>query len=144
MNSPDSSTPVSRRAALGRTLAIFAAALIRPTPLHAKNPSPFEHPEPRPGVTAEHVLPLEKLPPKRKRVVAAYGYARAYPSMFDGIYCTCDCRDSMHHRSLLSCYESDQPTGCGACLEVAALVGELAEKGQSLAEIRKAVDRKFD
>ena len=144
MNSPDSNAPISRRAALGRTLAIFAGAWLRPAPLLAKRPLTFEHPEPRPGVTAEHVLPLEKLPPRRKRVVAAYGYARAYPAVFDGIYCTCDCRDTLHHRSLLSCYESDQPTGCGACLEVAALVGELAEQGQSLAQIRKAVDQKFD
>src|SRR5437016_8965145 len=63
------------------------------------------HPEPRDGITGEHVLPAEQLGANAD-ILAAYAAARAYPEIFDGLYCACRCRDSHHHRSLLSCYES--------------------------------------
>jgi hypothetical protein len=50
----------------------------------------------------------------------------------------------LHHRSLLSCYETEQPTGCWSCREAGEYVGKLAKEGKSLAEIRAAVDKKFD
>jgi len=102
-----------------------------------------EHPEPRPGITSEHVLPDDKLPDK-PAVRRAYQAARDYPAIFDGIYCPCGCRDVLHHRSLLSCYETEQPTGCWSCREAGEYVGTLAKDGKSLAEIRAAVDKKFD
>ncbi len=49
----------------------------------------------------------------------------------------------MHHRSLLRCFETDQPVGCGACRESAALIGPLAKDGKSLADIRAAVDKDY-
>lgn len=105
-------------------------------------PTGFPHPDPRPGITAEHVLPIDQLG-HDPEVLAAYAAARAYPAIFDGLYCACECRDSMGHRSLLSCFESRQPTGCAGCREQALLVGRLAKEGRSLADVRQAIDHKY-
>lgn len=102
----------------------------------------FPHPEPRPGVTAEHVLPSSRLPDKAA-VRDAYAHARAYPAIFDGLYCACRCIKSHGHRSLLACFESDQPTGCLGCQEEAALAGRIAATGASLEAVRKAVDEEW-
>lgn len=131
---------VSRRAALIRMSGfVVFAALPREWPWRADKP--FPHPDPRAGVTAGKVLPVEQLPNK-KRVRAAFAAARENPELFDGVYCVCECTDQ-GHRSLLSCFESEQPTGCLGCQELAELIGRLAKEGKSLADIRSAVDRKY-
>ena len=100
------------------------------------------HPEPRPGVTAERILPASELKTEKARKL--YDQAREIPEVLDGIHCYCDCHDDpMRHRSLLSCFESDQAAGCYACGTEARLVHKLHGEGKTLAEIREAVDRKF-
>src|SRR6185369_6534255 len=95
---------ISRRDALARLAAIGAAAFVLPfDDFERRNVKPFEHPDPRPGITAEKVLTPEQVGDKKKEVLEAYEYARSYPEIFDGIYCPCDCKKSMGHRSLLSC-----------------------------------------
>jgi len=133
---------VSRRDALTRMAALVAVAVIRPRVLSASHFKPFEHPDPRPGITGEHVLPDEKLG-KKKSVHEAFDAARTYPAIFDGLFCACGCQGSMGHRSLLSCYESTQPINCGGCREEGELAGKLAREGKTLAEIRQAVDQEF-
>ena len=78
-----------------------------------------------------------------KAVHEAYAVARAHPEIFDGLYCVCECKESMGHRSLLSCFESRQATGCWGCREQAELVAELLKKGETLEQIRKAFDAKW-
>jgi hypothetical protein len=102
----------------------------------------FPHPDPRPGVTGEQVLPELEVG-GRRRVREAYEAARTHPEIFDGLYCACECDKSMGHRSLLSCFESRQAIGCMACREEAELVGRLAKDGKTLAEIRHAGDLEF-
>ena len=139
--------PMSRGAFLKRMsgLLVVAAnpsdAMLRPFVLR---PS-LDHPDPRPGITAEHVLSVEALSSiKSERVKDAYEWARTYPAIFDGIACGCGCSGrSGAHRSLLVCYETPQPTGCQACRDEAQLVARLAAKDTPLAEIRAAVDKKF-
>ena len=128
---------VSRREALGRMSALMLLALPRRWRMHRE---PLPHPDPRPGITAENVWADDKLP-DRKKVREAFAAARAHPELFDGIYCACDC--SKQHRSLLSCFESAQPTGCYGCMEVAELVDKMAKDGKTLAEIRTACDKKW-
>jgi hypothetical protein len=102
----------------------------------------FPHPDPRPGVTGDNVLPEAELGSKRK-VLEAYDAARTHPEIFDGIYCACRCDKSMNHRSLLSCFESGQAIGCLACREQAEFVARHAREGKTLEEIRLAVDKEF-
>ena len=119
---------------------LFAASFAAPAGFDAIRIEELAHPDPRPGITAEKVLAEDKLPDK-KRVKEAFALAREYPEVFDGIGCACGCEKE--HRSLLSCYESAQPTGCWGCQEEAMLVGRLAKEGKALDEIRKAVDKKW-
>src|SRR5262245_20040840 len=100
-----------------------------------------EHPDPRPGITAEHVLPADHF--KDADVRKTYDMAREIPQVLDGLYCHCDCTKPMHHRSLLSCFESEQPAGCGTCQREMKLAYKLHSEGKTLDEIRKAVDEKF-
>ncbi|HEX7938522.1 MAG TPA: hypothetical protein VF483_05980 [Gemmatimonadaceae bacterium] len=105
--------------------------------------SGLQHPEPRVGITSEHVLSAEALGEFNKGKVAdAYEAARAHPEVFDGLMCACSCGGKKaQHRSLLSCYETMQPTGCGACQDEAEIAAKGINAGKTLAEIRAAVDK---
>ena len=131
---------ISRRDALARVSALFGAFVATPAGWRRIVREPFPHPEPRPGVTAERVLPVSELG-TRKRVLDAYATAREHPALFDGLYCVCRCEEE--HRSLLACFESQQATGCMGCMEQAELVGELVKQGKGLGDIRKAFDEKW-
>jgi len=142
---PDApSATLTRREALASLARrVAAVAIVGGAPL----PSPraarraYLHPEPRPGVTSERVLPAERVP---ARIRDAYAAARAFPATFDGLYCHCDCAERHGElRSLLSCYETDMPLGCGICQGEARLAGKLARKGESLQRIREEVDERY-
>jgi uncharacterized protein with PCYCGC motif len=138
------------RAAFFRTTGVACALLLleraepaQALPRVASGASPLPHPDPRPGITAKDVLPAQQIGTTRK-VVQAYDAARTYPGVFDGIACGCGCvGGTTGHRSLLTCYETMQPTGCAACEDEALLVARLAKDGKALGEIRAAVDAKF-
>jgi hypothetical protein len=140
---------ISRRAALARLAAYalggVAALTAGARPAHAsviRRAPGFPHPNPRPGVTAARVLPVERLPDEED-VRSAYAFARKYPEIFDGLYCACRCQSSFGHRSLLACYESDQPTGCHGCQSEGLLAGREMEKGADLRRVRAAVDEEY-
>jgi uncharacterized protein with PCYCGC motif len=103
---------------------------------------PHEHPNPRPGITAEHVVAEDRLGSKRS-TKRAFAMAREIPDIADSIYCYCECDQSMGHRSLLACFESEQAVGCGMCKEQMKLVYDLHRKGKTLDEIRAACDREY-
>ena len=146
MSSPTSPAPISRRRMLGLLGVGAAAALLGPAflpaALAAQRPTRgrVPHPEPRPGVTAERVLPADAVPAKYRD---AYAAAREIPQVLDGIHCHCDCAAHRGMRSLLSCYESDMPQSCGICLGEARLARSMHKRGRSLAEIRAQVDKRF-
>jgi hypothetical protein len=130
--------------------AVVAPAVVaRPHCAHANTVhSDLEHPEPREGITSELVLSDEALGKfaNRPKIAKAYASARANPGIFDGIACACSCGGSKkgEHRSLLTCYESMQATGCGACQEEAEIVVKMIDEGKSLADIRVAVNKWAD
>ena len=138
---------LSRRRFLAVPVMIVATgvaeSLLRRLPLAAAAPaSRSVHPQPRPGITAANILPPDALSTDKARRL--YDLAREIPEVLDGIHCYCECDgDPMNHRSLLSCFESDQAAGCYACGKEARLVHRLHRDGKSLAEIRAAVDREF-
>jgi hypothetical protein len=113
--------------------------VLRPVAVAGMRPG-LKHPDPRPGVTSEKVLPADKLPANPK-VRSAYAAARANPAIFDGLACACGCSDE--HRSLLVCYETAQPEGCWSCRDEAVAVGNAIAAKSTLAEIRALVDKKF-
>jgi hypothetical protein len=129
---------ISRRDFVQRLAAsALAAALL---PRVASGAGKLKHPDPRPGITSAKVLADNALP-RDHSVRAAYAAARANPEVFDGLRCACGCSDE--HRSLLTCYETKQPTGCWNCRDIAKLVSGQIEKKKTLPEIRAAVDKKY-
>ena len=135
-----SAVNISRREAIAR-LALLAVA---PMVLGASRRVPragTTHPDPRPGITAEHVLADDKVDAKHKD---AYAAAREIPEVLDGIYCHCDCADRHSNlRSLLSCYETGMPMSCGVCSGEARTALRLHKQGRTLDEIRAAIDKQF-
>ena len=132
----------------------LAAALVVVPPNRRLDPAPradrdpphdsLDHPDARPGITSERVLSNDALKSAKPDVIAAYEGARQHPAIFDSIACGCSCGDKGGgHRSLLVCYETQQPTGCWSCQKEARLVADLAAENTPLAEIRAAVDKKF-
>jgi hypothetical protein len=100
------------------------------------------HPDPRPGVTAERVLPSSMVlnsPEARE----AYAAARGAPQVLDGLYCHCQCSKHSGHRSLLTCFESDHGSHCDICMGEATLAARLASQRGSLDDIRRAIDERF-
>ena len=140
------STTLPRRAALGtlaRVLLVAAAtpALLPRTLLAGTSRTPpVVHPDPRPGITAEHVLAESEVP---ERYRDAYRAAREIPEVLDGIFCHCDCAAHRGLRSLLSCYESEMPQSCGICLGEARTARRMHGRGATLDEIRAAVDKAY-
>ena len=100
------------------------------------------HPTPRAGITAGKVLPDFAIP-KNPGAVDAYAAARRAAETLDGVYCHCDCSKHSGHRSLLTCFESDHGAYCDICMGEATLASGMAARGQSLMEIRAAIDRQF-
>ena len=135
-----SSSNITRREALGR-IAILAASPLLLGAARAGSRGKTKHPDPRPGITAEHVLPDDKVDAKHKD---AYAAAREIPEVLDGIYCHCDCADRHSNlRSLLSCYETEMPMHCGVCAGEARTALRLHKQGKTLDEIRAAIDKQF-
>lgn len=135
-----SSSIITRREALGRLFAAAAGPML----LGAARWRPHgagKHPDPRPGITAEHVLPADKVDADHRD---AYAAAREIPEVLDGIYCHCDCADRHSNlRSLLSCYETAMPMSCGVCSGEARTALRLHKKGKTLEQIRAAIDKQF-
>jgi len=138
------STSHTRRAAVGALARLTLLAVVAPGALPrlaaAHWSTETTHPDPRPGVTGERVLPAADVPEKYQN---AYRAAREIPHILDGLHCYCDCAAHRGKRSLLSCFESAMPQSCGICLGEARLARRLDGRGQTLAEIRVAVDRSY-
>jgi hypothetical protein len=98
-----------------------------------------DHPEPRPGLTHEHVESADRYE-AYPRVKQIYTMAAQIPSVLDGLYCHCDCSKHSGHRSLLTCFQDDHGAACDVCLTEAALAYQMTQEGKSLKDNRKAID----
>ena len=120
----------------GALLALAAVVVV------SRGAQGARHPDPRPGVTAERVLPPLAVP-NTAGAAEAYAAARGAPGVLDGIYCHCNCSRSVGHRSLLSCFESEHGAYCDICKGEALLATQLAARGTALQQIRRAIDQRF-
>jgi len=102
------------------------------------------HPEPRPGIDAAEVLTAEQLVGASDEVIALYDGVREMPHIADGIGCTCGCALMLNYRSLLTCYESSGlARGCPICQGTARIAYRRWKEGQSLEQIRRALDARY-
>jgi hypothetical protein len=110
----------------------------------AAMPRFFDHPTPRPGITAAKVLTKEQLGDDHKDAVPVFDMVREIPQVVDGIRCQCGCAELEGKYSLLSCYEADGMAGhCQVCQGEGRLAYRLHKQGKTLDEIRAAIDAKF-
>jgi hypothetical protein len=125
----------------GRARALVIGAMVTAGLLmgfHAVRGAPV-HPEPRPEITGETVVPAERYA-AYPRIAAVYRQAAEIAPVLDGLRCYCECDRHSGHYSLLSCFESDHGAACDICLTEAAFAHQMTKEGRSLKEIRKAVD----
>lgn len=136
---------LSRRRFLARTLATLAATLPLGSPGSA-NPRlgpASEHPDPRPGIDASNVLTADDLT-DAPEVIPTYDGIREMPHIADGLRCYCGCADWDGYRSLLTCFEGNgMAMHCEGCLSEAELAHRRWKEGQSLEQIRRAVDARL-
>jgi hypothetical protein len=100
------------------------------------------HPAPREGITGAGVLAASTFGDDW-RLVRAYEGAREFPAVFDGLYCYCQCKENMGHRSLLTCYQSEHAASCDVCLTEGTMATQMHRQGASLDQIRQAIDAQF-
>jgi hypothetical protein len=126
----------------GVAAAALAGVLVvgRPQPTPVAHGS--THPDPRAGITAEQVLP-NAFVPRTPGSTEAYAAARQAAATLDGVYCHCDCSKHAGHRSLLTCFESTHGAYCDICMGEAVIAAQMSAQGQSLEQIRAAIDRQF-
>jgi hypothetical protein len=102
------------------------------------------HPDPRPDIDASLVISPDKLLVWPEYVREIYEKIRQIPEIADGIGCSCGCAARPTYRSLLTCYYADgMAMGCEICQGEANLVYRRAQEGQSLEQIRRAIDARF-
>ena len=125
-----------------RTLPFGALAAIglRPAPARAA----IRHPDPRPGIDGSDVLTREDLAAFPESVHEIYDMVREVAHIADGIGCGCGCSALPTYRSLLTCYHAGgMAMGCAICQGEARLVYRRHEEGQSLEQIRRAIDARY-
>jgi len=103
---------------------------------------PTDHPEPRPGIDASKVLKADQL--TNPAAAPVYDMIREIPQIADGIRCNCGCAELPGYYSLLTCYEEGgMAQFCEICQGQARLAYRRHGEGQSLAQIRNAIDARF-
>lgn len=133
---------VSRRGFVGIAAGLL---VIRTNPLWAATgrSGPHPHPTPRDGITSAKVLSHDQLA-SAPHAIDVFDQVREIPEVVDGIRCQCGCADQPGFYSLLSCYESDgMARFCEICQGEGRMVYRLHKSGQSLDEIRAAIDARF-
>jgi hypothetical protein len=95
------------------------------------------HPMPRMDAHEAHVMPAARY--------AEQGYAMAaeIPAVLDGIYCYCLCHDTFGHYSLLDCFMGDHGANCDVCINEAEIAYQMTQRGESLDQIRVAIDGRY-
>lgn len=141
-------TQPSRRQFLRVAAAAAASALgllvgSRPARALAVPDPAWEHPRPRPGIDASKVLTAEQLR-DTPDVIPIYDGIREIPHIADGIRCHCGCANLPGYRSLLTCYEEgEMAKHCHVCQGQGRLTVRRHAEGQTLDQIRRAIDARY-
>lgn len=118
----------------------MAATLLRPARLAAM----ITHPDPRPGIDGSEVLTSDALSAFGDDVREVYDMIREVARVADGIGCGCGCSALPTYRSLLTCFHAGgMAMGCAICQGEARLVHRRHREGQSLEQIRRAIDARY-
>lgn len=88
-------------------------------------------------------LPMT-MPPQQfeGKVRQAYQVAKEIPQTLAQLPCFCYC-DTVGHKSLHSCYETDHSAGCTVCVDSALLASQLKKQGLGDEQIREKLIAKY-
>lgn len=134
-----------RRSFLKAVPGVFVGLFALPLRLEARRRAVVSHPEPREGITGKDVVSAETLRSEGHddEVIALYDGIREIPEVADGLACHCGCM-LMGNRSLLTCYhEKGMARGCLICQGEARIAIRRHAEGQSLEQIRRAIDARY-
>lgn len=133
--------PTTRRGFLATVPAAFGWIWMD----HAAGPRRrLDHPEPRPGIDASLVLSEADLEGYGEGVGNVFAMIREIPHVADGIACYCGCDRLPTYRSLLTCfYAEGLGRYCPICQGEASLAHRRWKEGQSLDQIRRAIDARY-
>lgn len=74
----------------------------------------------------------------------AYQVAREIPQTLAQLPCYCYCDETLGHKSLHSCYETDHSASCATCVNEALLAYRLQkEQGLTAPQIRERINAEF-
>lgn len=111
--------------------------------VHGRHGGHGDHPTPRPGRGASHVLSPDIIA-EYPGAASAYDGVRQIPEVIDGLRCHCGCKDIPGYYSLLTCYEEGRmATMCEICQGQGRLAYRLHRSSKTLDEIRAAIDARF-
>lgn len=100
------------------------------------------HPVPRVAAEQSSVVGAARYA-QYPRVAQTYEMAAAVPMILDGLYCYCDCSEHSGHYSLLDCFADDHAARCDVCMSEAVIAYQMNQKGASLDDIRREIDRTY-
>ncbi len=133
---------LTRRSFLVSVSGISAAFVMGATP--QRTYGMIVHPDPRPDIDASLVMQGKELAVWPAHIRKIYEKIREIPDIADGIGCACWCKTLPTYRSLLTCYyPKAMAMGCDICQNEATLVYRRHKEGQSLEQIRRAIDARF-
>lgn len=111
-------------------------------PKRYRKPEP--HPDPRPDIDSSLVMTEDQLSGWSKNIRETYAKVREIPHIADGLGCNCGCAQRPGYRSLLTCYYEDgMARGCQICQGEAKIAYGRYKEGQTLDQIRRAIDARF-
>lgn len=79
----------------------------------------------------------------RGKTASSYQVAGKIRHVLDYMYCYCNCKQSIGHKSLLNCFTDNHAANCGICQDQAFFANTLNDKGFDIAMIRNEMDKKF-
>ena len=136
------SNTISRRRFFATVAGVGAGLVFAGTPPTSRAAIP--HPEPRPDIDGSDVISGPQLAAFPEYIQKIYNQIREIPHIADGIGCACGCAARPNYRSLLTCYYPEgMAMGCEICQGEARLVYRRVQEGQSLEQIRRAIDARF-
>ena len=96
-----------------------------------------------PEVVDEPQVPANPFDREDELAQAATLLAKENRELLDSMYCYCNCKETIGHKSLLSCYADNHAVSCGICQDQAFYAASRFQGGDDIAQVRFAVDKKF-
>ncbi len=77
------------------------------------------------------------------KTAAAYKIAKDKRELLDSMFCHCNCKKNIGHKSLLSCFADTHAVSCSICQDQAFYASSRYKKGDDITRVRAAVDKRF-